>query len=112
MENQIRFAAAVVLLFVAGYPAVLNWWGVICNVRNRRKGIDKNYSTGPFISAFVAICAYLVYPFTPKGWIWIIPVMDVGNWVVLIGLPVAVIRGSFRGALKNGPPKPPSDRPR
>jgi len=96
IENKIRLAAAVALLLMAGYPAVLNWWGVISNIRNRLSGIDKNYSTGPLVSVLLSACAYLVYPFAPKGWIWILPAMDVGNWVALIGLPVAVIRGKFK----------------
>jgi len=110
MENKIRFVTAVILLLMAGYPTVLNWGGFILNIRNRRRGIDKYYSPGPFISAFLAAFAYAAYPFTPKGWILIVPALDIGNWVVLIGLPVAVMQGSFRGAFKRRPQKLPSDR--
>ena len=114
MENKIRFWAAIIFMCMAGYPAFMNGWGVISNVRNRRRGIDKHYSPGPVISAVLAVIAYIVYPFTPKGWIFIIPAMDIGNWMVLIGLPVAIMGGAFKGAFtfKKGPPKQPSERRR
>ena len=107
MENKIRFAAAVILTLLAGYLAVLNWWGVVSNVRNRRRGIDKHYSPAPFLSAVFAVCAYLASPGTQGEWILIIPAMDIGNWLVLIGLLVAVMRGRCRGAFKKGLPKQP-----
>jgi len=111
MENTSRFATAVILLLMAAYPTVLNGRGFILNIRNRRRGIDKHYSAGPFLSAMLAIVAYSIYPSTPKGWILIIPLIDIGNWAVLIGLPVLAIRGS-KGALQKRPPKQPSDRSR
>jgi hypothetical protein len=106
MADRIRFAGALLLLLMAGYPSVLNWGGFLLNIRNRRRGIDKYYSLGPFLSAVLAICAYSLYPFTPKGWILIIPVLDIGNWIVLIGLPLLAMRG-LKGALRS--PKQSSD---
>jgi hypothetical protein len=85
----------------------MNWCGIISSTLNRRKGIHKNYSVGPFISAVFAVMAYIVYPFRLKGWVFIIPVIDIGNWTGLIGLPLATMRGAFKGAFtfKKEPPR-------
>ena len=60
MENKFQFGAAVILMFMSGYAAV-NWRGVISNVRNQRRAIDKHYSMAPLISAFVAVSAYIAW---------------------------------------------------
>lgn len=69
----------------------MNLGCVIATSRNKRKGIDKHHSTVPIVSAFLAGIAYLVYPFAPKVWIWIIPAIDIGNWG-LLWLPVMVLK--------------------
>jgi hypothetical protein len=83
------------LLLAAGYPVVMNWGAVIWNARNRRMGIDKHYSPGPFLSATLASIAYVAYPFGSKQWIFILPAIDIGNWVALVGL-ATMVRRLFR----------------
>lgn len=82
------------------FVMVMNWVCVIASERNKRRGIDKHVSTVPLISFLLASVAYEIYPFIPKAWIGIIPAMDIGNWVLVIGLPWAIAKGAF----KKGPP--------
>ncbi len=91
-------------MLLAAYIVVMNWGCVIASERNKRKGIDKHHSTVPFISLILAgVLAYPLYPFTPKWWIGIIPAVDIGNWMLVIGLPWAIARGAFK---KESPNKP------
>ncbi len=99
----LRASASIVLLLLAAYIVVMNWSCVIANGWNKRKGIDKHHSTGPLISLILAGFAFLLYPFTPKGWIGIIPAVDIGNWILLIGLPWAIARGAFKKDSTNKP---------
>ena len=88
------FFAALVLL--AAYFAGMNWWGFLANIRNRRRGIHKHYSPAPFLSAVVAISVSIAARnlgfFPVARWILIIPVLDIGNWEVLIALAMLVTR--------------------
>ena len=86
VENKVRLGVSLILLLAAGYPVVLNWGAVILNAHHRRRGVDKRYSSGPFLSAALAAFAYFAYPFESKQWIFILPVIDIGNWLALIGL--------------------------
>ena len=92
------FFTAIVLL--AAYFAAMNWWGLFANSRNRRRAIRKHYSPAPFLSAVVAISMSLAARnlgfFRVARWILIIPVLDVGNWQVLISLAMLVRRRSAR----------------
>ncbi|MBI2266299.1 MAG: hypothetical protein HYU64_14230 [Armatimonadetes bacterium] len=93
----VRTVACIILLLFAAYIAIMNWACVIASELNRRKGIAKHHSTVPLVSFIVAgMFAYPLYPFAYKSWIAIIPLVDIGNWLFLIGLPVAVIRGAFK----------------
>ncbi len=101
--NELRFGAAVILMLMAGFVVVMNWGYVIANEWNKRKGIDRYYSTVPLVSFFLAgILAYQLYPFSPKAWIALIPALDIGNWILLIGLPTAIARGALKR--KDTPP--------
>jgi len=91
-ENKVLLAAALMLVLAAGYPVIMNWGAVILNAHNRRRGIDKQYSPGPFLSAVLASVAYVAYPFGSKRWILILPAIDIGNWLALIGLAIMVRR--------------------
>jgi hypothetical protein len=94
--TELRISIAVILMLMAAYVAVMNWGCVIASERNRRRKIDKHVSTVPLISFLLAGLAYEVYPFIPKGWIGIIPAVDIGNWMLVIGLPWAVAKGTVR----------------
>lgn len=94
--NELRTIGALLLLLFAGYMAMMNWGCVIASMRKRRKGIDKHHSTVPLISLILSALAYAVYPFTPKGWIGIIPALDIGNWMLVIGLPWAIAKRAFK----------------
>lgn len=94
--NLIQIIIAAILLLFGAYVAVMNWGSVIVSMRNKRKGIDKHHSTTPIISIVSAGLAYMIYPFQPKEWIGLIPLVDIGNWILIIGLPMAIAKGSFK----------------
>ncbi|MDD4060203.1 MAG: hypothetical protein PHW08_05805 [Kiritimatiellae bacterium] len=99
--TELRISVAAILILMAGYVVVMNWGGgVIASERNKRKGIRKHHSTVPLISLILSAIAFELYPFTPKGWIGSFPAVDIGNWMLVIGLPWAIATGQF----KKGPP--------
>ena len=80
----------IVLVFTVGI-VVMNWGSVIVNARNKKKGVERHYSTVPVVSLILAAIAYVVYPNPDRIWIFLFPVTDIANWRLLL-LPVAVIR--------------------
>ena len=100
-----RTTIAIILMFLAGYIVMMNWGCVIVSMLNKRRRIDRHHSTVPLISFLLTAVAFEVYPFMPKGWIGIIPAVDIGNWMLIIGLPCAIATGAF----KKGPLNQASD---
>ncbi|OGV66198.1 MAG: hypothetical protein A2283_06635 [Lentisphaerae bacterium RIFOXYA12_FULL_48_11] len=98
--NTLRIIAAVVIMLFAASICAMNWGCVIISMRNKKNGTDKHQSTVPLVSLILAMLVNLLYPFTQKWWIWIIPVIDIGNWMLVVGLPRAIAKGAF----KKGPP--------
>jgi len=90
--TTLRSIIAVVLATMSAIIVVLNWGYVIINLQNKRKRIDQRHSTIPLVSFVLAAIAFEICPFTPKGWIGIIPLVDIGNWV-LLRLPVVFWKG-------------------
>ena len=97
----LRASHAVILILLAACIVVMNWSCVIASGINRRRGIDKHHSTGPLVSLILAAMAYPLFPFAPKWWIGIIPAVDIGNWMLIIGLPWAVAHGMFKKGSPN-----------
>jgi hypothetical protein len=48
------------------------------------------------VSLILAGVAYSAYPFEPKGWIGIVPAVDIGNWILIAGVSRAIISGAFK----------------
>lgn len=96
MTELRTIAASLVMLFGASV-AIMNWGCVIASMRNKRRGIDKHHSTVPLISLIAAGLAYFICPHHSKIWIGLIPALDIGNWMLVIGLPVAIAKGAFKG---------------
>jgi len=95
--TALRVSVSVILMLLAACVVVMNWGCVIASARNKWRGIDQYHSTVPLISLLLTgVIAHPVYPFTPKWWIGIIPLMDIGNWIGLIRLPMAFIPGIFK----------------
>jgi hypothetical protein len=74
-----RAIVALLLAALAAYLAVINWLCAIVSVRNQRKGIDKHSSMIPILSIILIGMAAPIYPFTPKWWMGLIPLLDLGN---------------------------------
>ncbi len=85
------YILAIGLMIMAAYVVVLNWGCVIVSIRNQRQGIDKHHSTIPLVSVMLGVFSFLAWPGTPKEWILIIPLVDIGNWVLLC-LPIVLIQ--------------------
>jgi hypothetical protein len=88
-----RLIAAIILMLMALYISVMNWGCVIVSSLNKKRGISKHHSTVPLVSLILAGLAYPLYPYEPKGWVVILPLIDIGNWIFVIGLPWAVVKG-------------------
>lgn len=91
-----RLIAAIILMLMALYISAMNWGCVIVSILNKRRGIDKYHSTIPLVSLILAGLAYPLYPYEPRGWVVVIPLIDIGNWIFVIGLPWAIAKGAFR----------------
>jgi hypothetical protein len=88
-----RLITAIILMLMALYISVMNWGCVIASSLNKERGIDKHHSTVPLVSLILAGLAYPLYPYEPKGWVVILPLIDIGNWIFVIGLPWAMAKG-------------------
>lgn len=95
--TELRIITAFCLALFGAVAAFMNWRCVVLSMRNKRNGINKHYSIVPLLSLITCGLAYLICPIEPRVWVWAVPVLDPGNWILAVGLPVAVARGAFRG---------------
>jgi hypothetical protein len=79
-----RTIIAGIFLLAAIYVAVANWACVIISVRNQRRGVDRHHSTVPIITVLLAALALLAWPFQPKLWILLIPILDMAHLNLLL----------------------------
>jgi hypothetical protein len=75
---------AGLLIIASIYVVAMNWACVIITLRNRRRKIDRYYSTVPIITFILAALALMVWPFRPNWWIILIPVADIANLNLMI----------------------------
>jgi hypothetical protein len=94
--NEIRIVTASALVFFGAVVALVNLRSVVVSMRNRKQGIPKYRSVVPLLSLIAAGAAYFLYPFEPRLWVMLIPALDPGNWILAVGLPVAVARDALR----------------
>lgn len=78
-----QYIPAGLFLVLAGYLVVMNWGCVIVSLINRRRGIDRHHSVVPLISVFLSGCAYGVCPVSGRNWVFVVPLCDIANWLVL-----------------------------
>ena len=86
---------SLTLLLFAAYIVVMNWGCAIVSLRNKRRGIDERHSTVPLVSFLITAIAIVFYPRPHKAWMLAVPLLDVGNWSVVLGmlwLPVILVR--------------------
>lgn len=103
----LRAGGAVILILLGVLVVWMNWWCVRASTRNKRRGIDKHHSTVPVVSfIFTGVLAYPLFPYEPKWWISIIPAFDIGNWMLIIGLPWVITQGMMK---KDKPPSRSAD---
>ena len=93
----LRAIVAGIVVVFAAYVAVMNWWCVIASEVNRRKGVDRHHSPVPGISLLlVAAVGYPMWPHGVKWWMWVIPAVDIGTWMLIVVLPWAIATGAFK----------------
>jgi len=88
----IRLILALLFLIFAAYIVVMNWGCVLASRRNKKRGIDKSHSTVSIVSLFLAAIAYITYPLEHKLWFFLIPLLDIANWMLVL-LSLALIKG-------------------
>jgi hypothetical protein len=91
MDNFRIIAAYVPIIFGAAI-VVMNWSCVLTGLRNKKRGTGRQPSTISFATLICAAMGYMLYPGTPKWWIWMIPAADVGNWMMFLGLSAVIGR--------------------
>lgn len=84
---------ALPLLSISALFVVMNWVWVIMHIRNKMKGIPQNISTVPLISLIFGYMAFTAGGY--KKWYWIVPMLDIGNWILIIAIPYLVIRAAW-----------------
>jgi hypothetical protein len=89
--DTLRLILATIVLLFAGHIVAMNWVCVIVSIRNRRRGIDRHYSTVPVISFILAGVAHITCPKADKNWMFVIPVLDIANGSLLM-LPFVLLR--------------------
>lgn len=70
---------SIILLSIAAYVAAMNWTCLIMSIRTQRRGVNKSYSQVFLFQNILSVGAFLIYPHSPKWWIWLIPAMDLSN---------------------------------
>ncbi|MEZ5989389.1 MAG: hypothetical protein R3F30_09745 [Planctomycetota bacterium] len=105
----LRAALAIALVLLGLYFIAANWACVLVSLRNRRRGIPRHHPVMPLLSVFASIGALVLYPWSPATWILLIPAVDIGNWVLVIGLPWSIAAGSFRTTGEERSATPPGD---
>lgn len=93
-----RFAFSYLFLLFAAYIAVLNWMGLFANLSNYKKGIDRFISPMPMLSIVSAALAAFISPHQKTWWMFLVPLFDYGNYILLY-LPVVFFR-EFRATKK------------
>jgi hypothetical protein len=86
-----RLILAIVLFCLGTWIVVCNWHAIAWARQNKRKGIKKGYSQIGFLSLIFCVVAGLIYPYSPKWWIFLPTVLDPGTWI-LFYLPIVIVR--------------------
>jgi hypothetical protein len=87
---------ALVLITLALLVANANLGGTMAAYRRQSEGIEGGYSNAPLLSIIFSVLAYWFYPSEPKGWILLIPLLDLGTWSLII-LPFFLLREYWKG---------------
>ena len=90
---SLRIVFGSVLIIAAAFVVVMNWGSLIVNERNKRNGIEKHSSASPFVPLILSAVAYLAYPMHPKGWVALIPALDLATWATLVLLIRLALKG-------------------
>lgn len=94
--NSLRIIVSSLFLILGSYITIMNWGCLIVSMINKKKKIDKHHSMVPVISLVAIALAYFLFPSGKKIWFWIIPIIDIGNWVLIFGLPFVLVREVFK----------------
>lgn len=86
----------ITLLFLALLVVVVNWATVILSLRNKRRMIDRHYSTIPFAAQVFGVAGAISSRLDPVGIIppWacvLVALLDVSLWS-LVCLPIHLLR--------------------
>ena len=73
--------ASIAVYGLCSLVVMLNWVYVYMDRANRKRAVARHVSTIPLVSIVLALLyALLPLPSVGKGWIWVLPLLDVGNW--------------------------------
>ena len=78
-----------VLIIIANYVCIIK------SHMNKRKGIDKHHSLSPVLGPLLFLMGLPFAKVNLGMFAIIVFAVDPGTWLILIGLPYAICKGSF-----------------
>jgi len=83
--DAIRFVTSIAVPGLCALVVTLNWVYVCMGRANRKKAVPRHVSTVPLASIVLALLyAVLPLPSTDRNWIWVLPLVGVGNWKLVV----------------------------
>jgi hypothetical protein len=80
MDAILRLTS-IMLPVLCASVVMLNWVYVWMDRANRNNAVARHVSTVPLVSMVLALFyAILPLPSIDKSWIWVLPLIDAGNW--------------------------------
>jgi len=74
---------ALPMILLATFVAVGNIRGCVWAAHNKKNGVDKGYSTVPFVSVLLCGCAYLLAKDVLGLWVFVPALIDPGTLMTL-----------------------------
>jgi len=87
----LQYILGVGLMVFGIYIVGVNYCCIIVSERNKRKGIDKHHSVSPLFGPISYLIGTSLSPFKIGIHALIVWVLDPGTWLIVLGLPYAVL---------------------
>lgn len=99
--ESLKFIFGTLLILFGSFIIGANYACIFINRKNAKKGIDKHHSFSPLIGpvSFMIGASFVNLNFSIL--MIIVFIIDPGTWLIVIGLPYAIFKGSFSIKRKN-----------
>ena len=86
----LRWILGGVILLFGAHVVFCNWACFVLNARNRRNGVDRNYSQGPLVGAICILLGLSLLPVSKPVWLWAAALLDPSVWLLALLVPLAI----------------------